>query len=518
MPTTGKSKPNKMMRWTVAALIVALLAAWAVPPPAAEAATGQIRLKSPQEIEFNTYNGVTQMYIADTGNNRVLRANVDGLVNLTIPVPNPTAIAIDEKGHLYVATSGSSAGLYAFDRDGNALELKDYNNAAIQYPINLMISPFFTPSAGVPDNMNVKSLIVVHRFNNFSHKIQTMAYFHCETYQQIGYNPPSYGPATSRCGLDLSLSGMSGGGSGQQGEMGYAYHNDGKMWESGGDYVDLEDVFNMFAANGDRFGEIAVDPIGKMFYVVVNETRIDRTSYVGASYSNRPTLQPWLNLADKYGIIAPHSIAVGPDGALYVTDAANDRIIVIGLDSDATFNRELSLTGEINDPPTAGSFTKRNKQNQTIAFDKAEFLSRYSDPNNHAMQAIRIASLPSHGTLSLNGNPVTEGQVIPEGNLGGLTYTPHAGWGGTTSFEWLAKDSEDYSETAGKVEIIVRIMGDANGDGAVTPADALLITKYVKGTITLTADQLEMLDMNGDGVVDAADATIIMNIYSGKAI
>lgn len=61
-------------------------------------------------------------------------------------------------------------------------------------------------------------------------------------------------------------------------------------------------------------------------------------------------------------------------------------------------------------------------------------------------------------------------------------------------------------------------MGDANGDGAVTPADALLITKYVKGTITLTADQLEMLDMNGDGVVNAADSTIIMNIYSGKAI
>ncbi len=84
MPTTGTSKLKKMKQWTAAALIAALLTAWAVPTPAAEAAIGPLLLKSPQEIEFATYNGVTQMYIADTGNNRVLRADPDGLVNLII--------------------------------------------------------------------------------------------------------------------------------------------------------------------------------------------------------------------------------------------------------------------------------------------------------------------------------------------------------------------------------------------------------------------------------------------------
>ncbi|MGG4147110.1 dockerin type I repeat-containing protein [Paenibacillus algorifonticola] len=74
-----------------------------------------------------------------------------------------------------------------------------------------------------------------------------------------------------------------------------------------------------------------------------------------------------------------------------------------------------------------------------------------------------------------------------------------------------------YSETAGKVELIIALKGDANGDGAVTPADALLITKHLKGKITLTADQLEALDMDDDGEVTEADAALIMNIYMGNA-
>ncbi len=519
MPTTGTSKLKKMKQWTAASLIAALLTAWAVPTPAAEAAIGPLLLKSPQEIEFATYNGVTQMYIADTGNNRVLRADPDGLVNLIIDVNNPTAIDIDENGYIYVAESGSTAGLYAFDRNGEPLELWSYKNERVQYPINLMEAPIFRPVPGYPDNLNVRSLIVTRRYNN-ENKLFVTAHFHYESYAQTNFYPPiTYGLVTFKGSQNLDLAGRGSGSSGQ-GEIGFTRHPDGKVWESGGYFVSLEDVFNMSPVDimQTSYGEIAVDTVDKMFYVVVNKTRIERTSYNGASYYNRPTLQPWLNLTDKYAISEPHSIAVGPDRALYVTDAAKDRIIVIGLDADATFNRELSLTYEINEPPLAGSFVKRGKQNQDMTFVPNDFLTRYSDLEGHAMQAIRVASLPPQGTLKHDGIPVTQGQVIPASSLGGLTYTPQAGWGGTTFFEWKAKDSGGYSQTAGKVEIVVRIMGDANGDGAVTPADALLITKHVKGTITLTADQLEMLDMNGDGAVDAADATIIMNIYSGKAV
>ncbi len=519
--TTGQSRLNQMMRWTAAAFIAVLFTPWAV-PPAAEAAIAPLLLKSPQEIEFNTYNGVTQMYIADTGNNRVLRADPDGLVNLIINVNNPTAIDVDENGNIYVAESGPTAGLYAYDRDGETLELWNTQNERVNFPINLMT--FFQPVPEYPDNLNIKSLIISRDNNDDRNRF---AYFHCEAYvKETTYFPPAttYKLKTKKCKQYLKFGGSGSAGPYPTGEFGFARHSDGKVWESAGSMVSLEDVFNI--STGDitqaPYGEIAVDTIDKMFYVVVDKTKIERASYEGASFTNRPTLQPWLSLTDKYGISEPHSIAVGPNRALYVTDAANDRIIVVGLDAGATFNRELSLTQEIidenNEPPLTGSFAKRVKQNQTLTFARNDFLSHYSDPEGDAMQVIRIASLPSHGSLKLGGIPVTQGQVIQEGNLDGLTYTPQSGWGGTTTFEWQAKDGNRYSQATGKVEIAVRVLGDANGDGAATPADALLITKYVKGTITLTADQLEMLDMNGDGVVDAADATIIMNIYSGKAI
>ncbi|MCD1261193.1 hypothetical protein B5M42_020550 [Paenibacillus athensensis] len=62
------------------------------------------------------------------------------------------------------------------------------------------------------------------------------------------------------------------------------------------------------------------------------------------------------------------------------------------------------------------------------------------------------------------------------------------------------------------------LKGDANGDGLVTPADALMVTKYTQGKITLTDEQKKALDMNNDGYVDAVDAQLILNIYLGKGV
>jgi photosystem II stability/assembly factor-like uncharacterized protein len=60
------------------------------------------------------------------------------------------------------------------------------------------------------------------------------------------------------------------------------------------------------------------------------------------------------------------------------------------------------------------------------------------------------------------------------------------------------------------------VMGDADGDGKVTASDALLLTKYIKGKVTLTPQQLQALDMNGDGKWDDEDIKIILAISVGK--
>ena len=60
------------------------------------------------------------------------------------------------------------------------------------------------------------------------------------------------------------------------------------------------------------------------------------------------------------------------------------------------------------------------------------------------------------------------------------------------------------------------LMGDANGDGKVTNADALLLTKFIKGLTTLTAEQKLAVDMNGDQQWDAVDVQMILALCVGK--
>ncbi|MEI7028040.1 dockerin type I repeat-containing protein [Paenibacillus sp. y28] len=62
----------------------------------------------------------------------------------------------------------------------------------------------------------------------------------------------------------------------------------------------------------------------------------------------------------------------------------------------------------------------------------------------------------------------------------------------------------------------VLLKGDANGDGKITAADALIIYKSLKGTVTLTSDQIWMLDMNEDGILDALDAEWIMKQLTNR--
>lgn len=79
----------------------------------------------------------------------------------------------------------------------------------------------------------------------------------------------------------------------------------------------------------------------------------------------------------------------------------------------------------------------------------------------------------------------------------------------------IAADSMT-SATFQVTQQVLQLKGDANGDGAVTPADALIINKYLKGLVTLTEEQKLILDMNDDGKIDAVDAKMILDVYTSK--
>ncbi|UPK47140.1 InlB B-repeat-containing protein [Paenibacillus pabuli] len=127
----------------------------------------------------------------------------------------------------------------------------------------------------------------------------------------------------------------------------------------------------------------------------------------------------------------------------------------------------------------------------------------------------------AHGTISgtseqvtIGGHPVAVPTVTP---ASGYRF---AGWssdGGVTKFS-----SQQVAATTITADVTYTahytsfVMGDADGDGVVTPADALLLTMHIKGKITLTPEQLQGLDMNGDGQWDEADVKAILAIAAGK--
>lgn len=55
-------------------------------------------------------------------------------------------------------------------------------------------------------------------------------------------------------------------------------------------------------------------------------------------------------------------------------------------------------------------------------------------------------------------------------------------------------------------------LGDVDGDGRITAADARLILRRAARLITFTPEQDWLADVNGDGVVTAADARLVLRV------
>ena len=86
-----------------------------------------------------------------------------------------------------------------------------------------------------------------------------------------------------------------------------------------------------------------------------------------------------------------------------------------------------------------------------------------SDPDyGDEIEAIRIETLPSNGTLMFQGNPVTAGDVldIDDINNGDLTFEPDADYGGNTTFAFRTSDGDSWSVDAGTQTLAVDARAD----------------------------------------------------------
>ena len=82
-------------------------------------------------------------------------------------------------------------------------------------------------------------------------------------------------------------------------------------------------------------------------------------------------------------------------------------------------------------------------------------------------------------------------------------------------YDMFMLNVDDIEVSGGGSEPQPTILGDVDGDGEVTIADALLALRYCMGVQDLTDAQLAVADINGDGEVSLDDAILLLRLAMG---
>lgn len=124
--------------------------------------------------------------------------------------------------------------------------------------------------------------------------------------------------------------------------------------------------------------------------------------------------------------------------------------------------REILLIN--NQPPEVSDVAVVVLSGTPYSFAVALFQPQYSDPDERpttdGFSALQLTTLPTNGTLLLNGTPliatdVRDGLVLSRQEVSSLSYVSNQGFLGEDQFAWNASDGADFAEEAAQVLITV---------------------------------------------------------------
>ncbi|MBD2485737.1 DUF4347 domain-containing protein, partial [Planktothrix sp. FACHB-1365] len=126
-------------------------------------------------------------------------------------------------------------------------------------------------------------------------------------------------------------------------------------------------------------------------------------------------------------------------------------------DNPATVHLKIT---PVNDPPVVTDISKTADEDTTITFTVADFTDKYTDPENNSLTQIKITSLPTGGTLKLNGVDIKAEDVITLANLDKITFVPTPNSSGDSSFKWKGYDGEKYAVNDATVNLKITPVND----------------------------------------------------------
>ncbi|MGF1569518.1 MAG: choice-of-anchor L domain-containing protein [Nodosilinea sp.] len=196
---------------------------------------------------------------------------------------------------------------------------------------------------------------------------------------------------------------------------------------------------------------------------------------------------------------------------------ANQFIRVRVLYSDGTFSNTINSAASgspvppPNTPPTATNSTVTATEDITYTFTVGNF--NFSDADSgDTLQTVKITSLPSSGSLKLNGNAVIGNQDIALADItaGRLTFAAAANANGTSyaNFGFRVSDGEDFSAATYTATINVTPVDDA-------PTGNVTITGSPQEDSLLTADTSTLADV--DGLPNSSTYTYQWQQFTGGA-
>ena len=206
-----------------------------------------------------------------------------------------------------------------------------------------------------------------------------------------------------------------------------------------------------------------------------------------------------------------------------------------GVDLDASPNTLTVNVTSVNDPPSGADNTVGTNEDTAYVFAAGDF--GFTDPSDtpaNALLAVKIATLPGAGTLTLSNVSVSAGQDIPVGDVNGglLEFDPAPQASGTpyASFTFQVQDNGgvlnggvDLDPSANTMTINVTAVNDApaldldaNDSGGTVGAD-YAVTFNENDPATLLEDPVDATITDGDDTNLLSLTVAITNPQDGAA-
>ena len=185
---------------------------------------------------------------------------------------------------------------------------------------------------------------------------------------------------------------------------------------------------------------------------------------------------------DGSAVAANQVIAQGDLGDLVFTPAANwngdatftFKVVDQGDAESAAATATITVTA-VADAPVAGALNLSTAEDTALTFAASDFAGVFTDADaGDSLKAVKVATLPAaaQGALALDGSAVAANQVIAQGDLGDLVFTPVANWNGAATFTFKVVDQGDAESAAATATITVTAVADAPVAGALNLSTA----------------------------------------------